>query len=405
MAPRRWQQRLLSFEKTSHDDQKLKSNKRQRCETNNNSRFGTCPLCQVTLPLSSLQTHAESCRADNGNETDDTSENTPSGACKKSCADSAGTSRFETCPICNASFPLFLIESHADSCTSGGATDAMKVERKTVPTVSPRPPPKQANDAAAIQQADQDTARPTDSTLPPSNNTSLTIPWWKQAKQQLHIQNLIQPSSQPISGLYLFENFISPQEEAIILAELDGTCSEYRHEYIPWKHGTFNGSSRGKRWGVHCNLREARVDPPLHGMPHFYTSILYPKLVQQIVQMQGCIPNEANAIDYRRKSNHWLSSHVDHRRLSKEPIANLSLAGDCYMTFTHTKTAKQQKVLLKRRTLQVLTGKARYDYAHGIEHNDLLSERRVSVTMRESPLTGNRSNIDMRVCKLVTMRK
>jgi hypothetical protein len=29
----------------------------------------------------------------------------------------------------------------------------------------------------------------------------------------------------------------------------------------------------------------------------------------------------------------------------------------------------------------------RYDYAHGIEHYDLLLERRVSIMMRELPLT------------------
>ena len=62
------------------------------------------------------------------------------------------------------------------------------------------------------------------------------------------------------------------------------------------------------------------------------------------------------------------------------------------MTFTNVATNRNvavhsKKVLLKRRCLQVLTGKARYDFSHGIEKSDILSERRVSVTMRESPLT------------------
>jgi alkylated DNA repair dioxygenase AlkB len=109
-----------------------------------------------------------------------------------------------------------------------------------------------------------------------------------------------------------------------------------------------------------------------------------------------CIPNEANAIDYRRKQGHWLQAHVDDRRLSKEPIANLSLVGDCYMTYCnqamHRNTAvKEKRVLLKRGTLQVLTGKARYDFSHAIANTDLLSDRRVSVTMRESPLTASSS--------------
>jgi len=45
------------------------------------------------------------------------------------------------------------------------------------------------------------------------------------------------------------------------------------------------------------------------------------------------------------------------------------------------------KVLLKRRTLQILTGDARYNFSHGIKNEDLMSSSRISITMRESPLT------------------
>ena len=122
-------------------------------------------------------------------------------------------------------------------------------------------------------------------------------------------------------------------------------------------------------------------------MPHFFDSIVVEKL-KRIGRMAGCVPNEANAIDYHRKQGHWLQNHVDDRQLSKEPIANLSVAGDCYMTFRNERVRGESKrVLLPRRTLQVLTGKARYDYSHGICNKDLLSDRRVSITMRESPLT------------------
>jgi alkylated DNA repair dioxygenase AlkB len=62
------------------------------------------------------------------------------------------------------------------------------------------------------------------------------------------------------------------------------------------------------------------------------------------------------------------------------------------MTFRNERIPGEEKrVLLRRRTLQVLTGKARYDYSHGICNEDLLSDRRVSITMRESPLTKNKS--------------
>ena len=35
-----------------------------------------------------------------------------------------------------------------------------------------------------------------------------------------------------------------------------------------------------------------------------------------------------------------------------------------------------------------MTGRARYDFSHGISTSDIVSDRRVSVTMRESPLSA-----------------
>jgi alkylated DNA repair dioxygenase AlkB len=198
-------------------------------------------------------------------------------------------------------------------------------------------------------------------------------------------------AEQPIPGLFLFPEFITEAEEEQILAELDGNSADHHSEFLPWKAANFNGPHLGKRWGVHCNLRDRKVEAPENPLPSFIRNILVPKL-KLIPEMKGCVPNEANAIDYRRHTGHYLTSHVDDRKLSKEPIANLSLAGDCYMTFTNVAphrntTVKSKKVLLKRRCLQILTGQARYDFAHGIERNDLLSDRRVSVTVRESPRT------------------
>lgn len=188
---------------------------------------------------------------------------------------------------------------------------------------------------------------------------------------------------QPLPGLLVYPDFITEEEEQEILQALDNEPDN------PWKTANFNGKHKGKRWGVHCNLRDRRVSAPERPMPSFYHRILQPKLAQL-----GLTPNEANAIDYR--PGDFLTSHVDDRQLSKEPIANLSLAGACTMTFTNV-TARNKpslpdsyRMYLPRRCLQVLTGAARYDMAHGIEAADLHDHRRVSLTMRESPLTQPR---------------
>jgi alkylated DNA repair dioxygenase AlkB len=247
-------------------------------------------------------------------------------------------SSFGTCPLCSTSFPLHKLEAHAADCNG---------------------------EQAVVKESEK--------------------------------KNRINHISEPVPGLYLFENFVSEEEEAQILAELDGHSEAFRHEYLPWKASKINGMHLGKRWGVHCNLRDRKVSASEHPLPNFVQTIVMAKL-SKLKPMVGCIPNEANAIDYRKNDGHYLESHVDDRQLSKEPIANLSLAGDCIMTFTNVAPNRNtaiavKKVLLKRRCLQVLTGKARYDFSHGIQREDLLSDRRVSVTMRESPLTTTTTNV------------
>jgi alkylated DNA repair protein alkB family protein 4 len=81
---------------------------------------------------------------------------------------------------------------------------------------------------------------------------------------------------------------------------------------------------------------------------------------------------------------HWLKAHFDDRHVSGELLANISLCGDCYMTYTHGSTGVQKRVRLPRRCLQVVTKDSRYAWTHGIANEDLLDERRVSLTFRSS---------------------
>ena len=247
--------------------------------------------------------------------------------------------------------------------------------------------------------------------------------------------NLIYPQNtrttdQPLPpGLFLYPDYITREEEQRLLHMLDDPLA------VPvWKASRFNGQSHGKRWGVHCNLRDRRVDSPEHALP----SILMETIVnhdrwdrlscwwenkKNKSQIRTTLssssssppsstvlrPNEANAIDYRKSRGDWLQAHVDDRKLSKESIANLSLAGPCFMTYRRTGTSAKMtpsstaeataaaavstrdvfsyKVWLPPRCLQILTGPARYNYTHEIAPLDLPSERRVSLTLRESPLT------------------
>jgi alkylated DNA repair dioxygenase AlkB len=212
--------------------------------------------------------------------------------------------------------------------------------------------------------------------------------------------------TEPLQGLFLYEDFLTKNEESEILRQLDDTG--HGGYGLSWKPATFNGRHFGQRWGVHCDLRSRQVLPAERPLPPFCAEIIVSKLSTLTTQkrnLQGFIPNEMNAIDYRKSLFHSLSAHVDDRHLSKEMIVNISLAGDCTMTFapvqkprasssnprnTHN-IATSVHVLLKRRCLQVLTGPARYQYTHSISNEHLYDERRVSLTLRESPLTVKNS--------------
>jgi hypothetical protein len=323
-------------------------------------------------------------------------------------------SGFGACPMCQSSFPWHALERHAASCDGSTPKTTMATKTETKEAVAALQQTERKAEKTHKDTTLESKTAESDSVQNPGNSDSSNrggnnfvsssnkaagrTTTTQQQQQQLSSY------SQPIPGLFVYDNFLNEAEEAAILKELDDTTQE---EDVPsWKPSYFNGKSFGKRWGVHCNLRDRRVDAPQHPLPNTLRDIVLPKLDKLLLQLAPninikhknnnitniCIPNEANAIDYRRRQGHWLKAHVDDRALSKEPIANLSLAGDCYMTYRNQAPHRnlcvtQEKVLLKRRCLQILTGKARYDFSHGIANEDLLSDRRVSVTMRESPLT------------------
>ena len=368
------------------------------------SRFGICPICQNHFPIHILYRHAEACievrtMSNRKNNDDEHPYEHPQGMCEFDGMNESKNSALDA------------------------KLDRSFVEKKNLAD----------NNECKRKRMDKD-INITDSIYNENNPC-----WWKRPKpnQTIKTRNIptseiinarenksttdihcIEHISEPIPGLFIYNDFITEEEEKYILSCLDNDTDHVfnqtipktvttNHNRNPWKKNYFNGPHFGKRWGVHCNLRDKKVSAPQHPLPHFLTDLILPRLKQlDIFKSSNAVsrisiihPNEANAIDYHKKLGHYLSSHVDDRQMSKEPIFNLSLAGDCYMTYKNTKrntkvyssklqsTETEQKVLLPRRTLQVMTGKSRYDYSHGIRNSHLISDRRVSLTIRESPRT------------------
>lgn len=291
-------------------------------------------------------------------------------------------SRFQPCPLCDKSLPLHLIETHASACLGKNSDNHGKSDDSSTPAL----PSKEVH----VVERKESTNQCAISAVSPEEAKRQWSSIIKDKREESSTHEMLDSysCSRPLPGLVILEDFISPQEEGELIALLDGTSKT--DKFLPWTQSRFNGKHFGKRWGVHCSLKDRKVYPEENPLPQTITNII--ERISALQMMNGCNPNEANAIDYRRVKGDYLKSHVDDRQLSKEHIANLSLAGDCYMTFRLQKQKssdlpQEHKVFLKRRTLQLLTGSARYDYSHGIQNEDLLSDRRISITMRESPLT------------------
>ena len=73
------------------------------------------------------------------------------------------------------------------------------------------------------------------------------------------------------------------------------------------------------------------------------------------------------------------------RQLSGLILCNLSLSCDAVMTYQNDRRSEEpsHRVLLPRRSLQCQTGYVRFNYRHAIANEDLLGDRRVSITLRK----------------------
>ncbi|EFJ43731.1 hypothetical protein VOLCADRAFT_119009 [Volvox carteri f. nagariensis] len=213
-----------------------------------------------------------------------------------------------------------------------------------------------------------------------------------------------------LEGQYLVLEFVTPAEEAELLAMCDDPV--LKPSWSPWIGQMYGNATaqktRGKRWGVLPDYHRRGVAPVEHPLPPLLR-ILTERMRVQVGLLRCFQPNEANAIDYWRSRGSWLRPHVDDRILSGDLIVNLSLGGAAVMTFARERdkdegghpglqqhqqqqqhprqsAGDEVRVRLAPRSLQILSRAARYSYTHAIAASDLLDARRVSITFRRSEL-------------------
>ena len=196
-----------------------------------------------------------------------------------------------------------------------------------------------------------------------------------------------------IPGLYLLYDFISESEEKSLLAQIAEDSKN------PWKHSSFNGHCLSKTYGVKTQfglpgeerlVRKNIEELGEHDVPHYFSSLInrFEALVNDMnissLGGKSFKVNECNINSYLKSAAHYLRPHFDDRALSGPILINLSLLGQCNMTYTKASTLETTSVNLPPRCLQIVSGEARWSYLHGIKAEDIIDGQRISVTWRQS---------------------
>ena len=264
------------------------------------------------------------------------------------------TTSYAFCPICNASLSVSMMNIHLDSCL-GQQKD---VEKRAI-----------------VIDDEFDCA-----------------------------EKCSTPSFEPIEhkelpGLWLIYNFVTEEEEADLVLKLDT-------DQTAWHHSSFNGNTLSKSYGVKTQFGPAHIeerivranDPekgelgvPIYLLPYIDRLKKFIRKSSKAFKMPTVLtsfkPNECNANCYLKSEGHSLTPHYDDRFLSGPILMNLSLHGRSRMTYSKGDSdAMHDKVIvdLPRRCLQLVTGDARYKYKHRINVEDVLDDKRISITWRQA---------------------
>ena len=320
-----------------------------------------------------------------------------SGAYKMKKARTLSNSAFTLCPVCGENVPLFSADQHVASCLMKNEDHAIiEPKRKRV-----------------IQEKDISISAMHEEHVPCMNTCHQIPSISHQAESSTEAETSTKPqkthgifhqglssSSWPVTltdgtrvlatphkrlgGQWLFEDFVSEQEESELIELVDKGPPSWQQR----SGEKSNGYYLVKAWGVKPDYYLNTVTPAVYPMPQWLLS-LAERMRGGLPLMSNFHPNEANAVKYIKEKDHWLKAHADHRSMSTELIVNLSLGGVATMTFggTGTKSGTEHRVVLPRRSLQVMSGDARYSMTHAINKGDFLDPQRISITFRHSPLT------------------
>ncbi|KAM6907268.1 alpha-ketoglutarate-dependent dioxygenase alkB homolog 4 [Xenentodon cancila] len=185
-------------------------------------------------------------------------------------------------------------------------------------------------------------------------------------------------ASFPFPGVFLWENFVSEEEEEELIVLMD--------------RDVWNQSQSGRRkqdFGPKVNFKKKKVRVgDFSGLPPVSQKLLV--RMQQEPSLSGFQPVEQCNLDYHPQRGSAIDPHLDDSWLWGERLVTINLLSDTTLTMSLEEGLPEAglseevrvAVHLPRRCLVVLRGEARHRWKHAIHREDI-HERRVCSTFRE----------------------
>ncbi|KAM4619733.1 alpha-ketoglutarate-dependent dioxygenase alkB homolog 4 isoform 2-T2 [Polymixia lowei] len=187
-----------------------------------------------------------------------------------------------------------------------------------------------------------------------------------------------EPVSFPFAGVFVWENFISEEEEKELIWKMD--------------QGVWNQSQSGRRkqdFGPKVNFKKQKVNlGGFCGLPKTSQDLVVRML--QEPTLAGFQPVEQCNLDYHPHRGSAIDPHLDDSWLWGERLVTINMLSDTTLTMSLEEGLAELgleeevrvAVPLPRRSLVVLYSDARYRWKHAIHRKDI-NARRVCSTYRE----------------------
>ncbi len=159
----------------------------------------------------------------------------------------------------------------------------------------------------------------------------------------------------PPNGLLVLQDFVGEKEEERLLSSIEWQQED--DKVASMKNRQVCHFGYDFVYGENCISK----DPNNRPFPESWRGFLERSTEQGLLPE---MPDQCTANRYN--PGHGIPPHVDTHSCCTSHIASLSLGADTVMDFHSPDGGPSRPVLLPRRSLMVMSGEARYKYAHGI---------------------------------------